>query len=119
MLEALTSLDLHNLLDGFLYEPHGEEFELAAWLQGLFCADLPTMERMGEMFQNGQSEQALQFALSNEQCANLKGLYDADMKYFGKVYHHGGDYIQIVGVVPHGHASPMSYVFIKLSTLAS
>ena len=95
------------------------DFQEVGWYQGLFCADLPTMDRFGEMFARGESQQALQVALTGEQCANLRGMYDADIRFYGKVYGYQGDFIQVVGIVPEGQKGPMSYVFIKLSTLAS
>lgn len=121
MLEALHALDLdlQTLFNNVFDTDQGGTFEDVGWFKGLFCADLPTMERMGEAFSRGQGDDALRLALSGEQCANLKNLYELDMKYFGKVYSFQGDYIQVVGVVPHGAPGPMSYVFIKLDTLAS
>lgn len=120
MLEALHALDLDlTHLFNNLFDADQGGFEDVAWFKGLFCADLPTMERMGELFAMGQAEDAMRVALTGEQCADLKDMYDLDMKYFGKVYGHDGQFVQIVGVVPHGAPGPMSYVFIKLSTLAS
>lgn len=120
-MEALgLDFKLSNLLEIFNTDLTDQgSVEEIGWFRGLFCADLPTMERMGEAFSRGQGDDALRLALSGEQCANMKDLYQLDTKYYGKVYSYQGDYIQVVGVVPKGSPGPMSYVFIKLSTLAS
>jgi hypothetical protein len=119
MYEAFLGFDPSDILETAQNTFDDGVQEVSHFVQGLFCADLPTMERMGEAFSRGESAQALQVALSGDQCAVVTQSHDVDMKYFGKVYGYHGQYVQIVGVVPEGRPGPMTYIFVKLSTLAS
>lgn len=122
MIEALDTSFLQDTFDSLkdlVNQIAPEPLVEAGWYKGLFCADLASMERMGNAFAMGQADEAMKVALSGDQCANLKNMYDLDIVKYGKVYGHDGQFIQIVGVAPEGQKGPISYVFIRLGTLAS